>query len=213
MHDQSAVTKGQHPAVVERTGLKEFDRTRLHGARIDRRIDREHVEHLPAVGQEPLPFHGVGAGLGRGAGPGVADARGGDPVGQPPPGAARVVAGEPVEGVGVDEPAPLHRAADPDRPLPGRRPEHRHAAVGSIGRTNRIDEIQKRQPRPGPGHGLVKQFAVTGEFVADRECPHEMGRGQDVGRVQRHLPGLGAAGHAVRVGRAEPTQCRDSLVD
>ena len=53
----------------------------------------------------------------------------GDAIGELPPPAGRVVGREPVEGVGIDQRAPLHGQAQPDHGIVLRRAEHGDAGI------------------------------------------------------------------------------------
>lgn len=121
--------------------------------------------------------------------------------------------GQSIQRAGVDKSAPPHGPADPDWTCPCCHSEDSHAAVGTVGRADWSTKIEKWQTRPGLGHGFVEEFPISGEFLADREGPDEVGRGEDIRFMQRHLPGLDTARKAARIGPAELSQRRQALLN
>ena len=100
-----------------------------------------------------------------------------------------------MEGAGIDEPAPLHRLPDPHRCHPIGGPENPDRGIAPHRPRERIAEIDKRHARPGPLPRLLEPGWIAIEEVAEEVDAHQPGRGEDVGGVERHLPGLRAARH------------------
>ncbi len=124
-----------------------------------------------------------------------------DPTGDLAPGRGAVVAVQLEQGVRIDQPAPLHRPADPVQSIPVRGPQDGDGGVepdGALGGRGQIDE---GQPAPGPLDRGLEMAALPGELVPQDEGMGEQGRGEDVRGMERDLPGLGPAGDVVPIQR------------
>ena len=61
----------------------------------------------------------------------------------------------------------------------------------------RVHEVNEWHSGPGPVASRVQQFGIAGQLVAEGKGLDQVSRAEDVGCVQRNLPGLGTAGHTV----------------
>ena len=180
----------QHPHVVQGGLLQQPDGVGLDRARVDAGPVRTLLAQVVEVRQQALP-------VGVDRLPGVLDAGGRDAVGQLPPRTLAIVRRQAIQGVGVHQAAPLHRPAEPDGRHPTRRAQDRDGAVRPHRARGRVHQIHQRHARPRPVPGLVEKVLVARQFVPQRVGLHEVGRGEDVRGMERHLPRLGAARHGV----------------
>ena len=113
---------GQSLHVVERAFAEELRDVGLDGAGVDGGAVPELGFEVEDIRQQALALAVAG-------GPGHLQAGRGDAFGDGRPRTFRVVLAQQVQGGAVDQAAPLHRPAEPDRGLPVRRTEHRDRCV------------------------------------------------------------------------------------